>query len=153
MTTRDQLIYRMQEIYALQRDLLALLDTMRHESQVAELQQVLQHQHDITHAQLEPLERALNVLGAQYKMEHSPFVPVYKEVIARFKHQMNPSREQLDIYTLLLLLASCVSLLTLIKATSNSHGHSASRMSSPCCVRICSGTCRGWRNWRRWRRS
>lgn len=104
MTTRDHLIYQMQSLYSFQRDFPALLDSMIHECGNTELRRTLQRRHDTLNNGLEPLERAINVLGAQYKMERSTLVPAFKEALSRFKHQMNPSQEQLDIHAVLLMV-------------------------------------------------
>ena len=104
MTTRDHLVYALQNMYSFSRDFLALLDSMIHECGSDELRCVLQLQHDGIKSELEPLERALNVLGAKIKMERSVLVPAIKETAARFKHQMNPSQEQLDVHSLLVTM-------------------------------------------------
>jgi len=104
VTTRDHLIYQLQVLYAFDRDVLPIMDSMIHEDGNAELRQILQRQHDGIKGELEPLERALNLLGAQYKMERSPITPALKEALERFKHQMNPAQDQLDIHALLLMM-------------------------------------------------
>ena len=47
----------------------------------------------------------LALLGGRYKMERNVLNPGLEEATQRFKRQMSPSREQLDIYTLLQVLA------------------------------------------------
>ncbi len=101
MTTRDQLIFHLQEEYSFLRDFLPLLDTLHHEVGHASLAARLQVEREGIRADLETLERALSVLGARYKMERSTVAPGFKEAMARFKAQLNPPREQLDVYALL----------------------------------------------------
>ena len=105
MTTRDHLIYRLQDQYAFHRDLLPLLDAMHHEAGAEQLRTVLTQQRERIRTDLETLERALDLLGGRYKMEHNVLDPGVHEATQRFKRQMNPAREQLDIYVLLLLIS------------------------------------------------
>ena len=101
MTTREHLIYHLQELYAFHRDFLPLLDSMRHESGNERLRDLLHDMHEGLKSEMEILERALNLLGGQYKHERNAVVPGLKEDTQRFKHQMNPSQEQLDIHSAL----------------------------------------------------
>jgi len=104
MTTRDQLIYRLQDQYAFHRDMLPLLNLLRHEAGASTLRTLLTRQHDEMRTDLETLERVLSLLGGRYKQEHHLLSAGFSEATQRFKHQMNPSREQLDIYALLMLI-------------------------------------------------
>ncbi len=101
MTTRDHLIYYLQDIFAFHRDYLPLLDAMRHEAAGDELRRVLAEVHESMKVEMETLERALNLLGARIKMEHSVLDAGLKEARQRFKRQLSPSREQLGIHSLL----------------------------------------------------
>jgi ferritin-like metal-binding protein YciE len=101
MTTRDQLIFHLQEEYSFLRDFLPLLDTLHHEVGHANLAARLQQEREGIRTDLETLERALNVMGAHYKMERSAVAPGFKEAMLRFKAQMVPPREQIDIFALL----------------------------------------------------
>lgn len=103
MTTRDHLVYRMQEQYAFLRDYLPLLDAMRHEAGDQRLAQLLAQQHEAIRGEMETLERGMSLLGAHIRLDHNPLAPALKEARSRFKQQMNPAREQLDIYALLTL--------------------------------------------------
>lgn len=105
MTTREQLIYHLQALYSLYRDYLPQLEEARHEGDGDEQARLLAMQHDAIRAEMETLEQALNLLSARYKMEHSAVAAGFKEVTGRFRHQMNPSREQLTIYALLAALS------------------------------------------------
>lgn len=105
MTTRDQVIYQLQDLYAFQRDILPLLDELHHESGNGQLRELLGRQRDSLRSELETLEQSLNLLGARHKMERNPVALAFKEATQRFKHQANPSQEQLDLFTLTKLTA------------------------------------------------
>ncbi|MHB9131435.1 MAG: DUF892 family protein [Armatimonadota bacterium] len=98
MTTRDHLIYHLQENYSILRDLLPQLDVMHHQSGNGRLRELLQQHHKTLQGEMDVLERSLNLLSAEFKMERSTIVPALKEATERFKHRMNPSQEQLDIH-------------------------------------------------------
>ncbi len=151
MTTRDHLIYRMQEIYSFQRDFLALLDLMINECAHTELCQLLRRRHESIKGELEPLERGLNVLGAQYKMERHPLPPAFKEITSRFKHQMNPSREQLDVYILLQVINVANLSISDYRGNIELARALASKTWRHYCKRICSAAVKDWKNWRPWR--
>lgn len=105
MTTRDHLIYHLQDRYGLIRDMLPLVNEALHDSGSEAMRQLLHTQRESQRAELETLERALNILGAQYKMERNPVAPGIREAAQRFRHQMNPTVDQQDIHALLGLLA------------------------------------------------
>ena len=98
MTTRDHLIYHLQELYSFERDYLPLLMEAAHTAGNERLKELLLVEHEGLRNEMETLERALNLLSARYKQEHTPLVPGFKEATERFKHQLNPSQEQLDIH-------------------------------------------------------
>jgi len=105
MTTREHLIYRLQERYAFLADFLPMLDQIRHGTTDERLRKLEAHEHEELMGEIDTLERALNLLGAQYKLEHNPIDPALQESSRRFKHQMNPSAEQTDVHHILLLNA------------------------------------------------
>lgn len=106
MTTREYLVVLLQEIYALHRDMLPLLDSLRHLAEDEPVRLVLQTQHDGLRGEREMAEQALNMLGARFKMEHSVQAASLKEASDRFRHQESPDREQLAIHALLTALAA-----------------------------------------------
>ena len=100
MTTRDHLIYILQEVYSFHRDVLPVLDSLRHMSADARVRSVLQTTVDGIRGELETTERALNLISARYKMEHSALGVGIKEASDRFRHQISPSRAELDVHAL-----------------------------------------------------
>ncbi len=105
MTTRDHLVYRLQTLYSLYRDFLPQLQGMVHECEAEQLCAALRTDHDELRNGLETLERALNLLGAQYSQAPSALAAAVKEETGRLKHQQNPSHEQLDIAAALRTIA------------------------------------------------
>ncbi len=105
MTTRDHVVHQLQLLYALHRDLLPMFDEMHHQAGYDPVRRVLDRQREDFRNEVERLERGLSLLGAQYKMERSAVASGFKEEVHRFKHQMNPAREQLDLHAVLDLLA------------------------------------------------
>lgn len=101
MTTRTHLVHHLQDIYSFVRDFLPLLREMEHASKDERLHRLLRADHDAMQNGMETIERALNLLGARYKMERSPMVAALREETERFKHQMNPTPEHMEIHHLL----------------------------------------------------
>ena len=106
MTTRDYLIVLLQGAHALHRDVLPMLDNLRHQSTDGRVQLALQTQHDGLRGEMETAEQALNLLGARFTLEHSVPGRGLKEAGDRFRHQHAPTREQLDVHALLLALTA-----------------------------------------------
>lgn len=104
MTTRDHLVYGLQEQYSFTRDVLPQVDLLHHDCASKRLCRVLQEQRDGLRGEMEVLDRALNLLGGRFRDERSLLAPALKEGLGRFRHQMNPSREQFDIQAALLLM-------------------------------------------------
>ncbi|MHB9026302.1 MAG: DUF892 family protein [Armatimonadota bacterium] len=105
MTTRDHLVAHVQDQYAFVREYLAVLQAQRHRCGQARLRELLAQQHADMRDEMETLERVLNLLSARYTMERSPLVRALEETSRRFRHQRNPSHEQLDIHFALEMLA------------------------------------------------
>jgi len=106
MTIREHLVLSLQEIYAFHRDMLPLLDSLRHLAGDQRARIALQTQHDGVHGEQETANRALLQLDARFKMEHSVYAASLKEASDRFRHQESPAREQLEIHALLTALAA-----------------------------------------------
>ena len=104
MTTRDHLVYHMQEQYAFERDYLPLLNEMEHSGTDEQLRQLLREERDGLRNEMETLDRGLSLLGARFRAERSPLVPGFKEAIERFKHRLNPSPDHRDIESALEVL-------------------------------------------------
>lgn len=104
MTTREMLVYVLQEIYAFHRDTLSLLDRLHHEATDDRVRRVLQTQRDGVRGELETAERALNLLGARFIMEHSVPGRGVVEASERFRQRMQPARAQLEVLALLATL-------------------------------------------------
>lgn len=100
MTTREHLVLLLQEIYAFHRDLLPLLDSLRHMASDRRVRSVLQTQHDGVRGEMETAERALNLLGAHYSMAHSILAAGLKEDSDRFRHRESPERAILEVHAL-----------------------------------------------------
>ncbi len=100
MTTREMLVYVLQETYAFHRDALSLLDRLHHEASDERVRRVLQTQRDGVRGEMETSERALNLLGARFTLEHSVLGRGVQEVGERFRHRLGPSRPQLEILAL-----------------------------------------------------
>lgn len=101
MTTREMLVYLLQDTYAFHRDVLALLDRYHHEASDDRVRRVLQTQRDGVRGEMETTERALNLLGARFTMEHSVPGRGLVEASERFRHRMQPTRPQLEVLALL----------------------------------------------------
>jgi ferritin-like metal-binding protein YciE len=103
-TTRELLIFRLQEHYGFLRDILPLLDTAHQRAASEALRALLQTQREGIRGELDTLERALNLLGAQYRMERSAAASGVREAMARFQAQAAPTPEHYDIAVALDLL-------------------------------------------------
>lgn len=101
MTTRDHLIYHLQEQYAFQRDFLPLLNEMEHGGSDEHLRLLLHEEHEGLRNEMETLDRGLSLLGARFKQESNAVVPALRETTERFKHRMNPTPEHRDIHAAL----------------------------------------------------
>ncbi len=105
MSTREHLIIKLQEQYAFLRDYLPQLDAVIHQAANGRLRVLLRKQHDEMRAIVEALDRTLSLLGARYTLEHHPVAQAQKEATERFRHRLNPSREQLDMHVAIEALA------------------------------------------------
>ncbi|HEX2948862.1 MAG TPA: DUF892 family protein [Armatimonadota bacterium] len=111
MTTRDHLIYHMQDLYSFERDMIPLLLEMRSECNDDHIQQLLQDEGDAMRSEMDTIERGLNLLSTFFRQERNPLVPALKDAYQRFKRQTNPPAEQRDIYSALALFKaqhSCI---------------------------------------------
>jgi ferritin-like metal-binding protein YciE len=106
MTIREHLVVLLQEIHAFHRDVLPLLDSLRHLADDERVRRVLQTQHDGIRGECETANQSLEQLGARFTMGQSVLAFSLKEASERFRHQMSPSRAQLDIHALLIALAA-----------------------------------------------
>lgn|GEM_PF-2280415 len=106
MTTREHLVILLQEIYSFHRDMLPLLDSLRHLAGDQRARMVLQTQHDGIRGEQDMADGALRQLGERFKMEHSVQAAGLKEASERFRHQESPAREQLEIHALLIALSA-----------------------------------------------
>jgi len=106
MMTREHLVQLLQEMYAFHRDTLPLLDSLRHMANDKRVRSVLQTQHDGVRGEMETAERALNLLGARYSMEHSILAAGLKEDSDRFRHRQSPERALIEVHALLVVLTA-----------------------------------------------
>lgn len=106
MMTREHLVLVLQEMYSFHRDLLPLLDSLRHMANDKRVRSVLQTQHDGVRGEMETAERALDLLGARYSMEHSILAAGLKEDSDRFRHRQSPERSLLEVHALLVALTA-----------------------------------------------
>lgn len=105
MTTRDQLVFALQDQYAFLRDFLPVLNVLRHDVDNQHLHRLLDQERDGMQGEMETLDRALNLLGARYTCERSPLAPGFREKLDRFKHRHSPAQEQLGIYAVITMMA------------------------------------------------
>ena len=106
MTTREHLVLLLQEMYSFHRDMLPLLDSLRHMGGDRRVRSVLQTQHDGVRGEMETAERALDLLGARFSMEHSILAAGLKEYSDRFRHRGSPERAILEVQALQIALTA-----------------------------------------------
>lgn len=104
MGTRELLVYRLQELFGFDRDLLPILDVMHQRALSERLRVLLGRQRETLRAELDTLEQALNLLGARFSLEHSTLAPAFREAMARFRARTDPAPDIQDIAAVLDLM-------------------------------------------------
>lgn len=100
-TLHEVLVYRLQERYSFLRDISPRLDDARARAVDDRVRELLHAQREGIRSELDTLDQALNLLGAQYRMEHSAVAMAAREAAARFRAQLTPMPDHLDLEAIL----------------------------------------------------